>query len=230
MSTRSNTVIKKVNKNGEINYAQLYRHHDGMPTSLGQWLTEYMAEINVMSEAEKKKVLKNPVSLAKWLAHDDRNDEYEYEGTNVNLHGDIEYLYVIDLTEETITCYSTWDWNGTLGSDEDKVNGELEESGNYFMCYVSSMWDSFDSFKEGIREEFDDEPFGFCGDDSDEDDSEPEDEETDFNDWPTSELMGYALDEPNMGVMMEVLEGYVTKQDLHEILAEYCKAMEENNR
>ena len=217
MSTRSNTVIKKVDKNGEIEYAQLYRHHDGMPDSLGQWLTECMAEIKAMPDPESEKILRNPVSLAKWLAHDDRNDEYEYEGTNLSLHGDIEYLYVIDLTDETITCYSTWDWSGELGSDEDKVNGELKESANYFMCYVSSMWDSFDSFKEGIREEFD------------EDDSD-EDEETDFNDWTTSELMGYALDEPNMGVMMEVLEGHVTKQDLHEILAEYCNAMEENNR
>lgn len=226
MSTRSNTVIKKVNENGEIEYAQLYMHHDGMPDSLGQWLTEYMAEINAMPDPESEKILRNPVSLAKWLAHDDRNGEYEYEGTNVSLHGDIEYLYVIDLTEETITCYSIWEWNGELGSDKDKVNGELEESRNYFKCYVSSMWDSFDSFKEGIREEFNEDD---SNEEFDEDDSN-EDEETDFNNCPTFELMDYASDEPNMDVMMGVLEGHVNKQDLHEILAEYCKAMEENNR
>ena len=54
MSTRANVVIKKTAENGNVSYAQLYHHHDGYCSGVGKDLSEYMAEIDVMSDEEKK--------------------------------------------------------------------------------------------------------------------------------------------------------------------------------
>ena len=157
-TTRANVVIKKAAKNGNVSYAQLYHHYGGYCSGVGKDLSEYMAEIGVMPDEEKKKALEDPVSLAKWLSHDDRRDDYEYEGTSVNLHGDIEYLYVIDLTNKTITCYSTWDWDSEI-DDLAKVNGEAKQCEDYFMCYSVSMCQKFDEYKDQIREDWVDDEF-----------------------------------------------------------------------
>lgn len=216
MSTRANVVIKKADDNGAVNYAQLYHHHDGYCSGLGNDLSEYMAEIEVMPDEEKKNILKDPVSLAKWFAADERFDEFEYEGTDVNLHGDIEYLYVIDLTKETITCYSTWDWDGVI-KDLEKVNGEAKQCDNYFMCYSVSMWQRFDKFKDKIREEWDgDEAFG-----SDDD----EEETSKYHDMDINALMDAVAEDADVTTVLGVLEGYMTKQDLKAVLVEIAEKM-----
>ena len=208
MSTRANVVIKKSDDKGAVNYAQLYHHHYGYCSGLGNDLSEYMAEIEAMSDEEKKNILKTPVSLAKWFAADERNDEFEYEGTNVYLHGDIEYLYVIDLTTETITCYSIWDWDGDI-KDLDKVNGEAKQCDKYFMCYSVSMWQRFDNFKDKIREKWD-------GD---------EEEVPEYYNMDVKTLMGIVSDNSDITTVLEVLEGYMTKQDLKEVLVEIAEKM-----
>ena len=216
MSTRANVVIKKTEKNCDVSYAQLYHHHDGYCSGLGDALSEYMAEIEVMPDEEKKKVLETPVSLAKWFADDKRFVEFEYEGTDVNLHGDIEYLYVIDLTKETITCYSTWDWDGVI-KDLEKVNGEAKQCNNYFMCYSVSMWQRFDKFKDKIREEWDgDEAFGSDGD---------EKEVSKYHDMDINALMDVVAEDADIATVLEVLEGYMTKQDLKAVLVEIAEKM-----
>ena len=213
MSTRANAVIKKTEKNGYVSYAHLYHHHDGYCSGVGKDLSEYMAEIGVMPDEEKKKVLEDPVSLAKWLSHDDRHDEYEYEGTSVNLHGDIEYLYVIDLTNKTITCYSTWDWDGEI-DDLAKVNGEAKQCENYFMCYSVSMWQKFDEYEDKIREEWENEEF------------EIEEEATSkYRDMDIKALIGVVSEYSDITTVLEVLEGYMTKQDLKEVLVEVAEKM-----
>lgn len=213
MSTRANVVIKKEYGNGAVHYAQLYHHHDGYCSGLGKDLSEYMTEIEAMPDEEKKKILKTPVSLAKWFAADERNDEFEYEGTNVRLHGDIEYLYVIDLTDETITCYSTWDWDGDI-KDLDKVNGEAKQCGKYFMCYSVSMWQKFEKFKDKIREEWDGaETF------NDEEDASK------YHDMDIKTLMDVVAEYADIDTVLGVLEGYVTKQDLKAILVEIAEKM-----
>ena len=208
MSTRANVVIKKSNKNGKVSYAQLYHHHDGYCSGLGNDLSEYMAEIEAMSDEEKKNILKTPVSLAKWFAADERNDEFEYEGTNVYLHGDIEYLYVIDLTTETITCYSIWDLDGDI-KDLDKVNGEAKQCDKYFMCYSVSMWQRFDNFKDKIREEWD-------GD---------EEEVPEYYNMDVKTLMDVVAECADINTVLGVLEGYMTKQDLKAVLYEIAEKM-----
>ena len=213
MSTRANVVIKKTAENGKVSYAQLYHHHDGYCSGVGKDLSEYMAEIDVMPDEEKKKVLKDPVSLAKWLSHDDRHDEYEYEGTSVNLHGDIEYLYVIDLANKTITCYSTWDWDGKI-DDLAKVNGEAKQCDDFFMCYSVPMWQRFDKYKDKIREEWEEEEF------------EAEEEETsNYRDLDVKTLMDVVAEDSDITTVLGVLEGYMTKQDLKEVLVEIAEKM-----
>ena len=75
MSTRANVVIKKAAKNGNVSYAQLYHHHDGYCSGVGKYLSEYMAEIGVMPDEEKKKTLEDPVGIANWLCQKDIRDE-----------------------------------------------------------------------------------------------------------------------------------------------------------
>ena len=216
MSTRANVVIKKSDDNGAVNYAQLYHHHDGYCSGLGNDLSEYMAEIEAMPDEEKKKILKTPVSLAEWFADDERFDEFEYEGTDVNLHGDIEYLYVIDLTTETITCYSIWDLDGDI-KDLDKVNGEAKQCDKYFMCYSVSMWQRFDNFKDKIREEWDgDETFGSDGD---------EEEVPEYYNMDVKTLMDVVAEYADINTVLGVLEGYMTKQDLKAVLCEIAEKM-----
>ena len=213
MSTRANVVIKKSDDKGAVNYAQLYHHHDGYCSGLGNDLSEYMAEIEAMSDEEKKNILKTPVSLAKWFAADERNDEFEYEGTNVYLHGDIEYLYVIDLTTETITCYSIWDWDGEI-DDLAKVNGEAKQCKNYFMCYSVSMWKKFNQFEDKICEEWENEEF------------EAEEEETySYRGLDIKTLMDVVAEDSDITTVLGVLEGYMTKQDLKEVLVEIAEKM-----
>ena len=213
MSTRANVVIKKTTENGNVSYAQLYHHHDGYCSGVGKDLSDYMAEIEVMPYEEKKKVLEDPVSLAKWLSHDARHDEYEYEGTSVILHGDIEYLYVIDLTTETITCYSIWDWDGEI-DDLAKVNGEAKQCKNYFMCYSVSMWKKFNQFEDKICEEWENEEF------------EAEEEETySYRGLDIKTLMDVVAEDSDITTVLEVLEGYMTKQDLKEVLVEIAEKM-----
>lgn len=208
MSTRANVVIKKSDDNGAVNYAQLYHHHDGYCSGLGNDLSEYMAEIETMPDEEKKNILKTPVSLAEWFADDKRFDEFEYEGTDVNLHGDIEYLYVIDLTTETITCYSIWDLDGDI-KDLDKVNGEAKQCDKYFMCYSVSMWQRFDNFKDKIREEWD-------GD---------EEEVPEYYNMDVKTLMDVVAEYADINTVLGVLEGYMTKQDLKAVLCEIAEKM-----
>lgn len=210
MSTRANVVIKKTAKNGNVSYAQLYHHHDGMPDSLGKDLSEYMDEIGVMPDEEKKKVLEDPVSLAKWLSHDDRHDEYEYEGTSVNLHGDIKYLYVIDLTNKTITCYSNLDWDGKI-DDLAKVNCEAKQCEDYFICYSVSMCQKFDEYEDKIREEWDGD-----GD---------EEEVPEYYNMDINALMDAVAEDADITTVLGVLEGYMTKQDLKAVLVEIVEKM-----
>lgn len=217
MSTRANVVIKKTAENGNVSYAQLYHHHDGYCSGVGKDLSEYMAEIDVMPDEEKKKVLKNPVSLAKWLSHDDRNDEYEYEGTSVNLHGDIEYLYVIDLTDKSITCYSTWDWDGEI-DDLAKVNGVAKQCKDYFMCYSVFMWQKFDQFNDKIRRKWD-------GDDTFDGKIDEEEKTSKYRVMDIKSLMGVVSEGSDITMVLEVLEGYMTKQDLKEVLVEIAEKM-----
>lgn len=143
MSTRTNVVILKENHKP----VQLYHHHDGYPTGVGKELQEYIADIL----KEDKEILSTPDNLAKYLSHPERDDEYELEG-RINLHFDIEYLYVISLDEETITCYRVRMWS-TQHSDEELIAGDVEDK-ECHKVYVASFDDGWDDILIIDEDEF----------------------------------------------------------------------------
>lgn len=129
MSTRANIVVTDSDTWG--NPIWFYRHSDGypegaMPTlqkfmewvregrirnNAGQaagWLVligaaEYDTFYTVADGRKKKPTLMQPVS-GEWKAG-------AYEPTR-GLHGDIEYLYVVDVEAKTIKCYDSWTEDG----------------------------------------------------------------------------------------------------------------------
>lgn len=94
MSTRCNVIIKEQSDK----FFQLYHHHDGYPEGVGMNLEEYMEIMpdECFTDGEK---------FADFLCDPRLHDEYEYEGTNICPHSDIEYLYIIDLQKREITCF-----------------------------------------------------------------------------------------------------------------------------
>lgn len=94
MSTRCNVIIKE--RSGKL--FQLYHHHDGYPEGVGIGLEEYIEQMDNECLVDGKK-------FSDFLCDPERDDEYEYEGTNICPHGDIEYLYIVDLQKREITCF-----------------------------------------------------------------------------------------------------------------------------
>lgn len=94
MSTRCNVIIKE--RSGK--FFQLYHHHDGYPEGVGADLEDYIEQMGNDCLVDGKK-------FSDFLCDPKRDDEYEYEGTNICPHGDIEYLYIVDLQKREITCF-----------------------------------------------------------------------------------------------------------------------------
>lgn len=140
MSTRSNIVfVKKDYQN-----AQLYHHSDGYPDGVGAWLTEHYFSLSEKEQDE----LTTPEKCAKELNAWD--DSFEIE--DCALHGDIEYLYVINLDEESITCYSVDIWDDTT-SDEEIISGKSNVSPeNVKQVYSVSMWTEPEELADTIAE------------------------------------------------------------------------------
>ena len=108
MSTRCNIIIKD---GAERIY--LYHHHDGYPMGVGTELQDYLQRkwgeswrsywcgTSIANDLVKGHI---NYPLAK-EPHED--DEYE---VTYGLHGDVEYVYVINCRARTIRCYSIpWD-------------------------------------------------------------------------------------------------------------------------
>lgn len=105
MSTRANIIIES---RGE--YLIFYRHSDGYPEGTLPSLNEFL-------DLVKKGVIRDNVSQAAgWLiliGHQEYEGSYPpkewkvgaYEPT-YRIHGDIEYLYILDLREKTIKVVS----------------------------------------------------------------------------------------------------------------------------
>lgn len=94
MSTRSNIVLKS---KSETIY--LYHHHDGYPSGVGVDL------MNRFYDLMKSGRMFDIYNISNELTKD---EDDEYELTN-GLHGDIEYVYEIDVVENTIRCWE-FDW------------------------------------------------------------------------------------------------------------------------
>lgn len=98
MSTRCNIIIKD-----KYNEFWLYHHHDGYPEGVGADLTKRMN-----SAFEKDLDLSDVVNML----IKDIDDEYEI---TTGEHGDIEYLYKIDVDRKTLSYQAVshhWEENG----------------------------------------------------------------------------------------------------------------------
>lgn len=110
MGTRCNIIIKE----GRKKYT-LYHHLDGYPEGIGRDLKEFL-------DGWKK---------WDWYGYDIANALVKRTGECVNyeisdgIHGDIEYLYIIDCIRKTITCYERKDWN-VYGKDIERKDWIVE--------------------------------------------------------------------------------------------------------
>jgi hypothetical protein len=101
MGTRANIVIK--DKHAKLIF---YRHSDGYPEWTGKDLLEFVKGYTEGSLRD------NAIQSAGWLilrGHEEfKQYSYDwkvgaYEPTD-SIHGDIEYLYTIDLVKRVLTC------------------------------------------------------------------------------------------------------------------------------
>lgn len=97
MATRASIIFKSNNDDDTI---IMYHHWDGYYSYLGVKLEKYI---------KKYKHIKKPSKLCKIINKDD--DSFEYSD---NIHGDIAYLYVVNLINKTI---SVFDYNFNLIKD-----------------------------------------------------------------------------------------------------------------
>jgi len=91
MSTRANIILEEMG-----NHLWLYHHCDGYPSYLGKHLMEFMS-------TKHKKDYADIYDIANELF---KNDDNGFELTQKR-HGDIEYLYIINIENKTIECIKT---------------------------------------------------------------------------------------------------------------------------
>jgi hypothetical protein len=120
MSTRANVIIK--DKHTELYF---YRHSDGDPGCTGESLQEFVKGYTT------KKFRLDAMQSSGWLViqgqselkADDTGYDYGkimgwkvgyYEPTN-QIHGDVEYIYVIDLNKLTLSCHKPKESGNKIG-------------------------------------------------------------------------------------------------------------------
>lgn len=149
MGTRCNVVIKKSTRNGNsivTEYQQVYRQSDGYPIKTGRILQKFVHEQFVgdlfMQQSPKDFAIKL----------NERDCKFEIE-ESICLHGDIEYLYVIDLNKKDIRCYSV-DWTELtdIGEDLDVINNDYFLHNNAYTLVYSLGFD-IDNFDLSIKGE-----------------------------------------------------------------------------
>lgn len=96
MSTRAH--IRIIEGEGQI---LLYHHSDGYPSGVGSELKEYLSKFKYGWYAET--IARGLVTMI------DKWKQFPYEPA-ICLHGDEEYVYVIDCDSKKLSCYShAWD-------------------------------------------------------------------------------------------------------------------------
>lgn len=97
MSTRCEIHIEGKKYRGKVPVVKLYHHFDGYPSGVGCDLMEHVYPILQSSNKVTPQGLANELIKAEW------DDGYEDAG---GIHGDIEYLYLINIPKKTIKCYN----------------------------------------------------------------------------------------------------------------------------
>jgi hypothetical protein len=95
MSTRCNIIVRR----SDENFTVIYHHFDGYPDGVGKELPKILSDFEITEET-------TPIILSQYIQSIDR--EYEHEPYAQNVHGDIEYVYIIDLNKSILKCYSIY--------------------------------------------------------------------------------------------------------------------------
>lgn len=90
MSTRAHVIIRKSGQEDQF----VYHHCDGYPEGVGSELDDIFRNSDYSDTYAAAKALEEY--------------DYQYRYENYGIHGDEEYLYLVDLDNKTITCYEVW--------------------------------------------------------------------------------------------------------------------------
>lgn len=92
MSTRANIVLEQMG-----DHIWIYHHSDGYPSYLGDFLMRFMA-------TKHRADYSDIYDIANELFKNKDDDGFKLTHRR---HGDIEYLYIINIENKTIKCFST---------------------------------------------------------------------------------------------------------------------------
>lgn len=112
MSTRCHILLEK--NDSETKF--VYHHFDGYPEGVGEELVGLLSRYNMQNW--------EPAAIANWLENQD--DLYEPDD---GIHGDEEYVYVIDCDSHTLRCYE-YDGFGDGFGKECKIDGNVFDGTN----------------------------------------------------------------------------------------------------
>lgn len=145
MSTRCNIIITDDATEKRV---QMYHHHDGYPEGVGADLKGFLSRW----PGEKPTADAIAAGLNAYSA------EYEYDGPDTALHGDIEYLYIVDMDEYEfhLRCYSvTWDFKDDVTGSWDVMEVTLSQYNKKEMdvvipvlASITDKVDSLDSYSD----------------------------------------------------------------------------------
>ena len=143
MSTRAHIIVKDAN---EKHY--LYHHSDGYPKGVGAKLR------NIFKNLNDEEIFYTADDFCKWISGCD--NEYEYE--DYGLHGDEEYVYVVDFANNKYTCYSHgWDeaeenlhkvvFDEPIYKEENNEEGVVKNIKYEIISQYYNIFDKINSFK-----------------------------------------------------------------------------------
>jgi len=138
MSTRSSIIITSVI---ERKAAYLYHHCDGYPGGVGVDLAEKYKDIIESTEGK--------VTFNALLDRVTMDSDFENEGSDGGIHGDIEYLYIMDIEAQAVHCFKANNWYGNRFGLPFEENGTWSSGMNG--RYHANMMDeeSVQEAKEG---------------------------------------------------------------------------------
>ena len=143
MSTRAHIIIKD---GSEKHY--LYHHFDGYPEGVGAELR------NIFKNLTDEERFDGADDFCQWIS--DHYNGYEYE--DYGLHGDEDYVYVIDFLYNKFTCYdhgydeSEEDlhevvFEEPIYEEEDNVNNDITNETNIKYEFISKYYEIFDKIE-----------------------------------------------------------------------------------
>jgi len=146
MSTRTNVLITDGTRENTI---QFYHHSDGYVEGVGYDLAKYLKKL--VGKVKGEKYLATPNNFAPWLGCNPFDNGYELED-EVNTHGDIQYLYIVDTQARTLTCYKVLAWCSPTESALLAVEGKVKEAIYFGLIFQIPFGQGIQAIKKSMAE------------------------------------------------------------------------------